>query len=63
MEENFVLEIARRINEPGQQRIDKLFGLIKEANRLQKELAKVLLEISSIKEEWYNGFNEEENKK
>jgi len=62
MKGNFVLEIAKNINESGQQQIDKFLRLIKEANRLQKELAKLLLAAVEIQEEVYNGRDEEENR-
>lgn len=51
MTENFVLEMAKGINEPGQQRIDRFLELIKQANRIQKQLAKVLLEATEIQGE------------
>lgn len=55
MAENFVLEMARGINGPGQQRIDRFLELIKEANRLQRELARVLLEAAEIQRELNSG--------
>lgn len=51
MQENFVLEMAKGINEHGQQQIDRFLELIKEASQLQEKLIETLIKAAEIEKE------------